>query len=825
MKISAITPKISLFESTLRKQPALNECYQAGRMLAELKMSEKEILDLFAKVEQGVTAAGNAPGGTSNRTLLGKAKDVPAAVMTSLAKFRDKISKNAYIQGVDQVFDRTTDALGKSALGKQAMPIIEKYRELSKQYPAAKSAITWGLIFLSGLASGGALAGPALIAGSKLLDGLLSGDKLSTATMNAGAAGAASAAIGAIPGAVNNATDWVKGHLPGGGVQTTGMNPPGTDWENSDLGPQGDTGGAPAPDDGSNGYPVKDEAGQLSNLRKNEYGELYSPTGDVTAPGGASYTVVKGDTISDLAQANNVSVKELADANGIDIKDVHKLATGQQLTIPPATGTPVYDQGWGTAAGPTAATPGAPASAVPLPGAAQQQNASRDFKDVGTRLMEAIVTTAVAIKPFKVKGIKLTEMIDRKATAHVWMLNEALGRKRKHVFHITEAGIDNIFKNVERYQRHVQIVVAESLLNELGDATPTPPAPKTKAEVTPPAPKPEAEVPAGPDRTNIPKELTPNMPGGSGTPQPEKPGMVRKAANWLGKAWAGAKNIGHQFTTKLTAEKLKMNWHVKGKPTDSAEIATFLQGEGVPANVISDVFTQSKLPAPAAPAAAAAAGAPATTPTSPEKSKVGQATSALLNTNNKAAMGIVPGPAPGGYDAMAKGVTTPATPATPATPTTEPSGKGAAATPAGPKPGQEMEMPGTTSKFKYSPNWIGADGKPAPEAVSTVLTQLATGTDKADLNTADLLRARRSLGMQENKKRYGRNLTSPARKAMRMFENFVEKTKVETKPLSESQARPLFQRIAREKVVQEPRKAKVKPQANEVIALWKKMPG
>ena len=105
MKISAITPKPRLFESTLRKQPALNECYQAGRMLAELKMSEKEILDLFAKVEQGVTAAGNAPGGTSNRTLLGKAKDVPASVMTALAKFRDKISKNAYIQGVDQVFD------------------------------------------------------------------------------------------------------------------------------------------------------------------------------------------------------------------------------------------------------------------------------------------------------------------------------------------------------------------------------------------------------------------------------------------------------------------------------------------------------------------------------------------------------------------------------------------------------------------------------------------------------------------------------------------------------------------------------------------------
>jgi hypothetical protein len=31
------------------------------------------------------------------------------------------------------------------------------------------------------------------------------------------------------------------------------------------------------PDDGSHGYAIQDETGQVSNLRKNEYGDLYYP--------------------------------------------------------------------------------------------------------------------------------------------------------------------------------------------------------------------------------------------------------------------------------------------------------------------------------------------------------------------------------------------------------------------------------------------------------------------------------------------------------------------------------------------------------------------
>ena len=39
-----------------------------------------------------------------------------------------------------------------------------------------------------------------------------------------------------------------------------------------------------------------------------------------------------------------------------------------------------------------------------------------------------------------------------------------------------------------------------------------------------------------------------------------------------------------------------MNWHVKGKPTDSDELYKFLQGEGIPDTVLSDVYKQMSLP-------------------------------------------------------------------------------------------------------------------------------------------------------------------------------------------------------------------------------------
>jgi hypothetical protein len=73
-------------------------------------------------------------------------------------------------------------------------------------------------------------------------------------------------------------------------------------------------------------------------------------------------------------------------------------------------------------------------------------------------------------------------------------------------------------------------------------------------------------------------------------------GAAGKAASWVGK----------QTTEKITSAKLFASWKLEGSPTDSEELAKFLQGQGVSDDIVKQVYTDMKLPEPgAAPAAAA----------------------------------------------------------------------------------------------------------------------------------------------------------------------------------------------------------------------------
>jgi LysM repeat protein len=68
-------------------------------------------------------------------------------------------------------------------------------------------------------------------------------------------------------------------------------------------------------------------------------------TGAVTA---TEYTVGKGDTLSDIADQNNVSVKDMLAANP-DITNPDQLRAGETIKIPEPTGSSTYDTGVGTA--------------------------------------------------------------------------------------------------------------------------------------------------------------------------------------------------------------------------------------------------------------------------------------------------------------------------------------------------------------------------------------------------------------------------------------------------------------------------------------------
>jgi hypothetical protein len=85
--------------------------------------------------------------------------------------------------------------------------------------------------------------------------------------------------LGKATGAITGAA---KGLLGSSGSRETGI--PQGQADAQDGVDNGTGTEATVPDDGSNGYAIQDETGQVSNLRKNEYGDLYYPPDPQPAP-------------------------------------------------------------------------------------------------------------------------------------------------------------------------------------------------------------------------------------------------------------------------------------------------------------------------------------------------------------------------------------------------------------------------------------------------------------------------------------------------------------------------------------------------------------
>lgn len=69
---------------------------------------------------------------------------------------------------------------------------------------------------------------------------------------------------------------------------------------------------------------------------------------------------------------------------------------------------------------------------------------------------------------------------------------------------------------------------------------------------------------------------------------------VKQAAGAVG---AQAQRIGHNITTKITADKLQKAWKAAGSPADSKKITAFLQQQGIETDVINDALKSLNLPA------------------------------------------------------------------------------------------------------------------------------------------------------------------------------------------------------------------------------------
>jgi LysM repeat protein len=674
-------------------------------MIVERKMTEPEILALFAKVEQGATAGG------ANRTLIGKGKDVATDVASAISNayngVANKISSSGPVSGFDVAVDKLTDKLATAAGGQSGavMTAIKKYREFAKKHPVMQGAIYAGLIALTGL-SGAGLGGAALLGGIKAFDKLLLGNKASSALWSGFVTGATAYGIGQAKAALSGGTPT---DVPADATTTV----PATDATTTV--PADATTTVPATDatttvpaDATTTVPATDATTTVpatdatTTVPATDATTTVPADATTTVPAtgvtdvSTEYTAKAKDTLSGIAKANNVSVDELMQANP-DITNPDVIKAGQTINIPSETGSSVYQGGVGTNAdtmakigsgqytdseisqnmakaakgaasnattapdvanvaadagkgGAKAAVTGAetppeigqafdsgiaptgpdgtPMQAVPLdepagavtPGTASdgsyQQAAPLDaagnpmaqtsfidltngnqgtmnlpdgssvpvnvfpadglqprlpvgsekiIADLNGQKVTAWVYNGKAYVPnFKMESFvvlkrPIYEIVDKDLTVRMWALRESTSKQRRRGVELTESGVNLVFENLARFKRHVE------LRRMLGEAP---------GDITP-------------GRPELPDEFRPDMPGAKGTEQ--KPGF-------LGRAWGGIKNIGHQLTTKVTADKLKMNWHVAGKPSDSDALAQFLQQQGVGTDVISGVYKELGLP-------------------------------------------------------------------------------------------------------------------------------------------------------------------------------------------------------------------------------------
>ena len=572
--------------------------YKVGRMLSERKMSEKEILDVFAQAEQGMT---NKDTG-ANRTMLGRGKDVTGKAVTSakdaITKVLSSIQNSTPVAGVDVAYDQATDAMAK-ALGpnSKVMDSIKKYRLLAKEYPKTQLFVKTALIALAGLATGG--AGLPVIAGlTAAVDSAIKGEKLSSLVGKG--AGAALMAM-----AAQEVNSMLKS--PAGDVSAADSLAPGEQMVPADGAASGATGGAAT---GAEGF------------------------------GGGTYTTMPGDQGGFIAQANGISFPDLKGLNP-QITNWNNLPPGTELQLPPsgpnigsvwdgsATGAggnqfnlPAADAAQNAAADAKAAadyaaagpaekaeilkTTGTPPAAAPsqsgpiyrspmqmttqvagipvIPGVPLNptQMMVADFAmQQGNQLSPAVQAAYDLAKrgavreSVRFKTLPAEQMIDQKLTVLGWALNESVNRKQNQSVHLTNKGVYTVFENVDRYRKAI-------------------------VEYTEPG------------REQIPNLLRPDAPGAPlATPDPQaaQPGMIGKGLNWLnkkaGEIGGALSTAGRQFTTGVTKEKLKMNWHQAGKPTDSDQLAAWLVTQKVPQDVVTDVFSKMGIPytAPAALAA------------------------------------------------------------------------------------------------------------------------------------------------------------------------------------------------------------------------------
>ena len=350
MKTSHIITKKLLAEQAMHRDPAYQEFARLGQILRESAIPQEAIPGIFKAVADGAAAGGNvdkegdAPA--SNRTLIGKGADVGSAISKAFDSVKKYIGNSGPIKGVDAAVDSAQEQIMAAAGGQSGKvgQALEWYRELMKvpgMGLAAKSIIL-GLAALSGAGLGAA----AVVGGIAFADRMLQGDEFSSSIWSGIKGGATAAALGAASNAVAGTTS------PGGPVGDP-------DFYNNTPLPAGDPDfyNNPSNTPPGAGDQFGKAGGEYSDAANNAYRQNPDPSdapvdpntrADYTnadaGPSGGTYTIVKGDQLGFIAQAQGTT-PELIRAANPDIDFSKALQPGQEINLP-AAGTPGQGSLW-----------------------------------------------------------------------------------------------------------------------------------------------------------------------------------------------------------------------------------------------------------------------------------------------------------------------------------------------------------------------------------------------------------------------------------------------------------------------------------------------
>ena len=576
----------------------------AGRALKEAALTPDQIQKLFQQVEQGATAAG------SNRTMLGKGKDAAAAVNKAWEDLKTKIQDSGPIKNVDSAYDSAVAKIeaGLGGPDNAVNQVIQKYRAFAKAHPIAQGLIYSALIAAAGI-SGAGLGGAAVLGLLKMTDKLLQGEKFSSAAYQGAKTGGMAYAAGQIGQHLKGKPEAeVPNNAPPGSQLGVGQELPdgekivGLDSSNANAGvtiqrPDGST------------YSVSRDT---AHAMTGQQGISPQSTGPISQGASSDPTAGVTDTVSKRGDSgwNSMKANTNPDGSPLTVDQINaakaslRAGNATDMSVPDAPIRPRLPPG--ASLSDYSNTAGAAASTPPQGAGMSADYLNKVISGEHPRPMISAEKAQAALDWQAQNGGQLQQAADTASSA-------SSGFDPEYLKKVISGETPRPMISKEK---------AQELLNQMSGSSDTgvpyiDKLNRLKAQ----------GISLREDQIRRLFRIIDGLPVNEGMWDTIK----GAAGNALGAVANKAATVGKNLTTKITADKLMSAWKSAGSPTDSVEVKSFLQKQGVDATVIDPAMKAVGVVDTPAPADANADPSgrieptmdPATTPTAAKAGKVG----------------------------------------------------------------------------------------------------------------------------------------------------------------------------------------------------------